>query len=227
MLDFAQWEPLFEMFVIAQVQGDSAHDIAHIRRVVALTKHLTEQSEANLAITLPAAWLHDCVVVGKSDPLRRQASRLSAQRARAQLINWYYPKQWIEPICHAIEAHSFSADITARTLEAKIVQDADRLDALGAIGIARCFAVGGSLKRFIYQESDPFCLQREPNDQVASLDHFYQKLLALPKTMSSDVGRQEAERRVVFMQAFLDELAHELDHQYLSLLLGQSVKSDA
>lgn len=221
MLELAQWESQFEAFVAAQVKADPGHDLSHIRRVVATTKQLSERADADMNIALPAAWLHDCVVVGKSDPLRAQASRLSAQRARAQLISWYYPSQYIEPICHAIEAHSFSANIEPVTLEAKIVQDADRLDALGAIGIARCFAVGGSLQRPIYIESDPFCESRKANDQQASLDHFYQKLLNLPQTLSSEVGRQEGLRRVKFMRVFLEQLRAELANEQVTVTSNQ------
>jgi uncharacterized protein len=215
MLKLAQWESQFEAFVADQVKADPAHDLSHIHRVVATTKLLSERAGADMYITLPAAWLHDCVIVGKSDSLRKQASLLSAQRARAQLISWYYPGQYIEPICHAIEAHSFSADIEPITLEAKIVQDADRIDALGAIGIARCFAVGGSLQHPIYIESDPFCEARKADDQQASLDHFYQKLLNLPQTLSSEVGREEGRQRVKFMRLFLEQLRAELSNEQL------------
>ncbi|MFM2481510.1 HD domain-containing protein [Celerinatantimonas sp. YJH-8] len=204
------WEELFKNFVLSQVAGDPAHDILHLQRVVATAKQLASQANACLDVIIPAAWLHDCVVMRKSESLRSQASRLSAQRARAQLILWKYPNQYIDGICHAIEAHSFAAGIVPTTLEAQIIQDADRLDALGAIGIARCFSIGGALHHPIYMENDPFCKHRPCDDKQATLDHFYQKLLCLPSLMCSDVGRQEAMRRVQFMQLFLDELQVEL-----------------
>lgn len=204
------WEERFKAFVMAQVEGDSAHDILHIQRVVETARQLALESQASLEVVLPAAWLHDCVVIHKSAPMRAQASRLSAQRARAQLITWNYPNQYIDAICHAIEAHSFSAQITPSSLEAQLLQDADRLDALGAIGIARCFTVGGALNRPLYLAEDPFCVKRACDDSQATLDHFYQKLLQLPDSMCSEVGRQEALRRVAFMQQFIEQLKKEL-----------------
>jgi len=91
------------------------------------------------------------------------------------------------------------------------VQDADRLDALGAIGIARCFTVGGALDQTLYNPDDPFCNVRAPDDDTYTLDHFYAKLLRLPDTMQTDAGRTEAARRVAFIQQYLDQLQDEID----------------
>ena len=113
-------------------------------------------------------------------------------------------------IRHAIEAHSFSAGIAPETLEAKVVQDADRLDALGAIGLARCIAVGAALGRPVYEPNDPFCRERVPDDRGASVDHFYTKLLKLAGTMQTAAGRREAERRTAFLRAFLAQLESEI-----------------
>ncbi len=90
------------------------------------------------------------------------------------------------------------------------MQDADRLDALGAIGVARCIAVGAALGRPIYLAQDPFCTAREPDDAGASIDHFYTKLLKLAGTMQTAAGRREAERRSEFMRSFLDQLRSEI-----------------
>jgi uncharacterized protein len=111
---------------------------------------------------------------------------------------------------HAIEAHSYSAGIAPRTVEAKVVQDADRLDALGAIGLARCIAVGAALGRPVYESRDPFCREREPDDRGASVDHFYTKLLKLAATMQTAAGRREAGRRTAFLHAFLAQLESEI-----------------
>ena len=90
------------------------------------------------------------------------------------------------------------------------MQDADRLDALGAVGIARCIAVGAALGRPIYQAGDPFCTAREPDDAGASVDHFYTKLLKLADTMQTEAGRREARQRSDFMQGYLDQLRSEI-----------------
>ncbi|WP_343390237.1 HD domain-containing protein [Candidatus Amarobacter glycogenicus] len=128
----------------ADQPGDVAHDAAHVRRVVAGAVRLAEIEGAEMAVVFPAAWLHDCVIVLKDSALRSQASRLAAETAVTFLRAQQYPPQYLEAIAHAIAAHSFSAGIAPQTIEAKVVQDADRLDALGAVGMARTFMVGGA-----------------------------------------------------------------------------------
>jgi uncharacterized protein len=204
------WEPRFRDFVAAQPGADPGHGAAHLERVVASALRLAEEEGARPEIVLPAAWLHDCVHVAKDSPERARASVLAAERASSFLASAGYPHGLLPEIRHAIEAHSYSAGISPRTLEAKIVQDADRLDALGAIGIARCIAVGAALGRPLYQAEDPFCRARQPDDQGASLDHFYVKLLGLASGMQTVAGRREAERRTAFIRAFIAELETEV-----------------
>ena len=192
--------------------ADPAHDISHIRRVVQNTRRLTEAENGNAAVTLPAAWLHDCVSVAKDSPLRKQASKLAAQEAVRFLESVDYPADLLEPIYHAIQAHSFSANIETETLEARIVQDADRLEAIGAIGITRCFLTGGSLGTALYDPADPFAKNRAPDDRRYTLDHFYCKLLGLAETMKTEAGRAEAIKRTDYMRAFLHQLGSEIGH---------------
>ncbi len=191
--------------------GDAAHDVAHVRRVVANARRLAAEEHAELAVVLPAAWLHDCVSVPKDSPQRAQASRLAAEQAVAWLCEWGCEDRWLADIAHAIEAHSFSAKIAPRTLEAKVVQDADRLDALGATGLARCLMLSGEMRRPLYAESDPFCeTGRAPDDRRAAVDHFYTKLLTLEGTMQTPSGRTEAQRRTEYLRGFLAELKREI-----------------
>lgn len=164
-----------------------------------------------MAVVLPAAWLHDCVALPKDHPDRQNTSRAAADRAAAFLREVAYPAEHLDAIHHAIEAHSFSAGIAPRTLEAQVVQDADRLDALGAIGLARTLAVGTALGRPLYAPNDPFCEHRTPDDRAHTLDHFYTKLLTLTGTMQTATGRAEAERRTAFLRAFLGQLRSEID----------------
>lgn len=192
---------------------DPAHDLSHVRRVVQNTLNLTEAENGDPAITLPAAWLHDCVSVAKDSPLRKQASKLAADEAVRFLESVDYPAELLAPVYHAIEAHSFSANIKTETLEARIVQDADRLEAVGAIGITRCFLTGGSMGTPLYETSDPFAENREPDDRRYTLDHFYCKLLGLAETMQTKAGKVEAHKRTEFMQAFLQQLGSEIGHK--------------
>lgn len=210
-MDWSPWERRFADFLDAAMhEADAAHDRAHIRRVVATARALAREEGAEQAVVVPAAWLHDCVVVSKDAEDRAQASTRAAERAAQFLQEAGYPPQWIPGIRHAIAAHSYSAGIPPETPEACVVQDADRLDALGAIGIARCFAVGGALGHALYDPADPFCADRTPDDGTYVVDHFYAKLFELPATMQTDAGRAEAERRVRFMKEYLRTLGEEI-----------------
>ena len=164
-------------FITSLKHADVAHDITHIERVVRVAIQLCEAENANMAIVLPAAWLHDCVAVAKNHPDRAKASTMAADKAIGFLKGLGYDANLFEEIHHAIAAHSFSANIKIKTLEAQIVQDADRMDALGAIGVSRCMKVGGSIGRLLYSPDDPFCTTREPDDKKFTLDHFFIKLL--------------------------------------------------
>ena len=197
-------------FLSQTMDGDPAHDLTHVHRVVQNTLRLTEAENGNLKVTLPAAWLHDCVSVAKDSPLRKQASKLAADEAVRFLETLQYPTDLLPAVHHAIEAHSFSANIATESLEARIVQDADRLEAVGAIGITRCFLTGGTLGRPLYDPEDPFANNREPDDLVYTLDHFYCKLLGLVDTMKTEAGKHEAIKRTEYMQAFLDQLGEEI-----------------
>jgi uncharacterized protein len=169
-----------------------------------------------MEIVLPAAWLHDCAIVAKDSPLRSTASALAARTADAFLRDSGYPARVIIPdVRHAIEAHSFSANITPLTREAMVVQDADRLDALGAVGIARCLMLGGAMRRPLYDPDKPFPDARTPNDAANVLDHFYVKLLHISSTMTTTAGQAEARRRTEFMRKYLRQLGWEIraDHE--------------
>jgi uncharacterized protein len=204
------WPKLFAGLLARHTLADAAHDPNHVRRVVTNARRLAVAEGADWRIVMPAAWLHDCVAVPKSSPDRRQASRLSALRA----VEWLEQHQWphgrLEEVAHAIEAHSFSAGVEPRTLEAKVVQDADRLDALGAVGLARTLMLGGEMRRAFYDEGDPFCDTRPPDDSVFTLDHLFAKLLKLEGTMQTQAGKAEARQRTGFLRQFLAQLHAEI-----------------
>jgi uncharacterized protein len=173
-------------------------------------KKLCAEENAKLEIVIPSAWLHDLVIIPKNDPRRKQASKLSADAAIQFLKEINYPEIYFEDIAHAITAHSFSANIEARTLEAQIVQDADRLDGLGAIGVARCFATAGLLKRPFYSEIDPFCSDRSPDDSQFTVDHFFAKLFKTAETLKTKSGRAEGVKRIEKIKRYLDDLKAEV-----------------
>lgn len=205
------WEKQFET-KISEVTAtdDPAHDLLHFKRVVSIAKFLCTEEGGDLNIVIPAAWLHDLVIIPKDNPLRSQASRLSADTAIEYLDVIKYPKQYFKDIHHAIEGHSFSANIEVKTIEAMIVQDADRLDGLGAIGIARCFATAGLLKRPFYSSRDPFCKSRSASDSQYTIDHFFKKLFKTAETLKTHSGREEGTRRLEIMKRYLTDLEFEI-----------------
>lgn len=190
--------------------SDAAHDIKHLERVVRSAKHIATQEKACQAVVIPAAWLHDCVSLPKNHPERHLASKYAADKAVEFLKNIGYPNQYHSAIHHAILSHSFSANCEPQSLEAKIVQDADRLDALGAIGIARCIQVSTVLKRTLYAPEDAFCEYREPDDQAYSIDHFYRKLFTIAASLNTASARREGQKREQVMRDFLDALKMEI-----------------
>lgn len=210
MSNVSVFEERFLAYIKQEMQQDLAHDLNHVKRVVKLAKQLCIEEGAIVGVVVPAAYLHDCFSFAKGHPERRQSSRLAADKAIEFLSQIDYPVEYYDAIHHAIVAHSYSAQVTPMTLEAKIVQDADRLDALGAIGIARCIQVSVALNRPLYAEDDPFCSEREPDDVCYTLDHFYTKLLKLAATMNTSSAQCEAEKRTRFIEAYLAQLSNEV-----------------
>ena len=191
-------------------KNDPAHDFDHILRVLKNATKIARKEKASSRMITVAVLLHDIVSYPKSDPRSKNSSTESAKKSREVLKKYNFNENEINIISDAIRDHSFSRGVTPKTLEGKILQDADRLDALGAIGIARTFAVGGAENRSFYNNDDPFCVKRSPDDNSWTLDHFYKKLLLLENTMNTKTGKIEAAKRIKIMIKFLDELKKEI-----------------
>jgi uncharacterized protein len=192
-------------------QGDDgAHDAAHIARVWANARHIAAAEGGDREILAAAVLLHDCVTVEKSSPLRAQASRLAAARASELLRGIGWAEGRVGAVAHAIAAHSFSAGIEPETLEARVVQDADRLDAIGHVGIARCFYTGGRLGSALYHAEDPAAADRALDDRAYALDHFRAKLLRLGEGFRTPTGRRMAAARTRVVAEFLAGFEAEL-----------------
>ena len=192
------------------MDNDSAHDFEHVMRVYKNAQKICILENANEKLVLSAALLHDIVSYSKSDKCSKLSSIQSAKKSEQILKKYNFSKEEIGIISDAIRDHSFSQNTTPRTLEGKILQDADRLDALGAIGIARVFATGGSLKRPFYNIDDPFCKTRTPDDKTWTVDHFFQKLLKLESLMNTKSGKIEAKKRTSTLKEFLKQLKQEI-----------------
>ncbi|WP_281954919.1 HD domain-containing protein [Pseudophaeobacter arcticus] len=200
-----------------QMAQDPAHDIAHLDRVwanahrIARDENEKTPDRVNLRVLIAGAYLHDLVNLPKDHPQRETASRLSAEKSKPILQGLGYSSDEIAAAQHVIEAHSFSAGLPANSLEALILRDADRLDALGAVGIARTFMVAGTIDRPLCDPDDPFAANRPLDDQIWSIDHWHLKLLKLPGDMATDKGRKIARKRARLMLAYLRQLAKEMD----------------
>ena len=192
------------------IENDSAHDFEHIMRVYKNAKKLCKQEKVNEKLVLCAVLLHDIVSYPKSDKRSKNSSIDSAKKAIIILKRYGFTENEITIISDAIREHSFSQKKTPKTIEGKILQDADRLDALGAIGIARVFATGGSLKRPFYNIDDPFCKKRNVDDKTWTLDHFFQKLLKLEFLMNTKSGKIEAKKRTRILNEYLKQLKDEI-----------------
>ncbi len=194
-----------------QGQADAAHDLGHIARVRAVAARFAAAEGPHDAGALDiAAILHDLVNLPKDAPNRAMASRLSAARAGDWLAAEGWPPERRAIVTHAIEAHSFSAGIAPKTPEARALQDADRLEALGAIGLARMFAVSGALGRALFHPDDPLAEGRALDDKAYALDHLEVKLFRLADTMQTVEGRRIAAERTVFLRQFRDQMLREI-----------------
>ncbi len=195
---------------IADDAGDGSHDLSHICRVWNNARRIQAEEGGDLRILLAAVLLHDCVRVEKDSPLRSQASSMSARHAQRLLVETGWSEEDAAAVAHAVEAHSFSAGIAPRTLEARIVQDADRLDAIGAIGVARCFYTAGRMGSALYEAGDPQARQRTLDDRRYALDHFPAKLFGLADGFQTAAGAALVRQRQQTMRQFVDAFVNEL-----------------
>lgn len=204
--------------------ADSAHDFSHIERVMFLSVDIysgeikkrfsREPTELEVQAAKCAALLHDCVPVPKDSPLRKESSRLASEKAR----EWLVALEWsgmLEEICGAIQDHSYSASLASgkspRSLLGECLQDADRLEAVGAIGLYRVIATGVSMGAALFDAEDPWAERRELDDKKYSIDHFFTKLFKLPETFRTETAKVEAMKRADFLRTFVAQLKHELN----------------
>ena len=192
------------------MDNDSAHDFDHVMRVYSNAQKICKREKADEKLVLCAALLHDIVSYPKSDKRSKMSSTESAKKSKIILKEYDFTTDEILVISDAIRDHSFSQNKIPESIVGKILQDADRLDAIGAIGIARVFATGGSLKRPFYNIDDPFCKTRTPDDKTWTVDHFYQKLLKLESLMNTKSGKMEAKKRTKILKDYLKQLKLEL-----------------
>ena len=191
--------------------NDGAHDLGHLDRVWKNAQAIgLDEGPVDWPVLEAAVWFHDLVNLPKNSPDRARASTLSAQAAMAFLAADGFPADKLPAVAHAIEAHSFSAGIPPTTPEARILQDADRLEALGALGLARMFLIAGQMGGGMVDMADPMALHRPLDDKAFALDHLQVKLLRLPESMQTRSGRLMAEERAEWMMSFRTRLLAEI-----------------
>ncbi len=191
-------------------RSDGAHDLAHLRRVWVNAFSIADVEGGADEILAASVLLHDCVAVEKNSNLRAQASRLAASHAEEILAAMGWASSITSQVSHAIAAHSFSAGIAPETLHARVLQDADRLDAIGMIGVARCFYTAGRMGSSLYNSSDPRAEHRALDDAAFALDHFRAKLLLLQDGFQTATGAAMARNRTAKMAAFVADFEAEI-----------------
>lgn len=209
---FSPFQELFQQLSrVLDASNDGSHDISHLYRVWRTARLIAAEEGGDLRLLAAAVILHDCVAVQKDSPLREQASRLSAAKAEQMLEELQWSSLEVETVSDAIRTHSYSAGLTPGSLEGRILQDADRLDAIGAVGIARCFYTAGRMGSKLYDAHDPQGKERDLDDRRYALDHFPMKLLRLATGFQTRAGSRMAQERHSRLQAFYDVFMGELD----------------
>ena len=210
--DIGYWQSMFESYMHQHSSDDAAHDIGHFRRVWRNAQKILLNEPANELVVLAACYFHDFVNLAKNHPDRHKASLMSAERSAIILGQKFpqFPVELLPNVQHAIAAHSYSANIKPESIEAKIVQDADRLEALGPIGLTRVFYVAGRLDSSLFDAQDPLAEDRSLDDSKYALDHFQLKLLKLPDTMQTSAGKSLAVEGADYLRAFMCDLVHDL-----------------
>ena len=187
-------------------KNDPAHDFEHVMRVYRNAQIISKNENGNEKLILSAVLLHDIIKIKN----RKNSALKSAKVSEIILKENCFLDDEIKIISDAIKEHSFSKGKIPSTIEGKILQDADRLDAIGAIGLARVFSFSGSNNRPFYDPKDPFSKNRNLNDNKWTIDHFYEKLLFLEGKMNTKTGKLLAKKRTIILKNFLKEIKNEI-----------------
>lgn len=199
-------------FVRKKLEGEgSGHDWWHIYRVWQNAKSIAEEESGNKFIIELAALLHDIA----DHKFHNGDETVGPRVARAFLMSKNVAPDIISAVITIMEEISFSKGMKPSSLEGRIVQDADRLDAIGAIGIARAFAYGGYKQREIYNPEVPptdyLTKEEYKKNTNSTLNHFYEKLLLLKDLMNTEKGKKMAQKRHLFMENYLEQFYLEWD----------------
>ncbi len=203
-----------EQFVKDRMDGDSGHDWWHIHRVRNTALSLAERENANTFVVGLAALLHDIA----DHKFHNGDETIGPKVAEKWLQSLDIEKNIISHVCQIIKDISFKGakvESNMKTIEGKVVQDADRLDAMGAIGIARAFSYGGYKNRELYNPNQKPTMHSSfeayKNDNGHTINHFYEKLFLLKDLMNTKAGKELAEERHLFMEEYVQQFLKEWD----------------
>ena len=193
------------------IQADSAHDFDHVLRVMKMAEKIAQAEGANVEIVRAAALLHD---IGLEEG-RAGHETSAAKRAREILRAHHHSDSFCEAVAHAIETHRFRAGPAPQTLEAQVLFDADKLDAIGAIGVVRAFAFGAHRGQRLWAEVPPDYADRMDGAEADPREHtavheFHVKLSKIKDRLFTATGRQMAAERHAFMVKFYEQLDREV-----------------
>jgi len=196
--------------------SDPVHDFDHVLRVLALARRIGQGEGADMRIVETAVLLHDIQRAHEDQQAHVQNAEtadhalVAAEQARQILSQWdpAPTPEFIDAVCHAIASHRFRNDVQPQTLEAKVVFDADKLDAIGAIGVARAYAYGGMTRQKLWEDVPP----DYPGGSAHHTPHheFVFKLSRIRDRMQTATGRAIAEERHAYMSEFFKRLGHEV-----------------
>lgn len=190
---------------------EPAHDFLHVLRVVATARVLADAEGARRDVVEVAALLHELFAHPKGHPESHLSGDVCAEHAARLLVDHGQSAPFVGAVAACIRDHAFSKGVVPDTLEGRLLQDADRLDAIGAIGVARCMATCAAMGTPFYATDDPFCRERAPDGKAFGVDHFFEKLKKLPFAMHTAAARAEAQKRGEFLDAFLRQLESEIE----------------
>lgn len=185
---------------------DPSHDWSHVLRVESLALSFSKELGANNRVLIPAVYLHDLINIPKDSVHRSKASEYSAQKTKEVLKSFSeFNDEEVNHIAQVVLEHSYSRNLSPTSLESEILQDADKLDGMGAIGVMRWASVGTKMNASFYHIEDPYGENRELDDRSYGLDHFPKKLNILQSRLNTIPGKREGERRQRFFNHFLKE----------------------
>ncbi len=192
--------------------AESGHDFDHVLRVLALAERLAQAEGADLEIVRAAVLLHDIARADEDEARGDDHAQMAAEQARAILLARGIAPAQVDAVTHAIAAHRFRGEAPPQTLEAKILFDADKLDAIGAIGIARAYAISGALHQRLWSQVPPGAVatRNQRNADHTAVAEFAVKLSQIRERVFTATARQIAQERHAFMVAFFERLEREV-----------------